>query len=57
MQIIPFLGSRDRFSDRCQVVTPESALPHQFAAAVKESSGVNGLERFEVRWLWDESGP
>lgn len=33
---------------KVKVVTPESALPHQFAAAVKESSGVNGLERFEV---------
>eukprot|EP00435_Cladocopium_sp_Y103_P072765 s13_g41.t1 len=33
---------------KVKVMTPESALPHQFAAAVKESSGVNGLERFEV---------
>ena len=33
-----------------QVATPESALPHQFAAAAKEQStnGNGGFERFEA---------
>eukprot|EP00438_Fugacium_kawagutii_P031546 Skav209367 [mRNA] locus=scaffold1388:189323:192238:- [translate_table: standard] len=32
----------------CLVATPESCVPHQFAAVMKESTGTSGLERFEA---------